>query len=1101
MKAKFKKLLSVFLSVVMLLSITAGIDLSAYAETSGDFEYQLFNDGTAEITEYTGSATNLTIPSKIGRYTVTSIGEWAFDNCTSLKSIIIPNSVTSIGSSFYDCTSLTSITVDSENANYSSKDGVLFNKTKTVLIRYPIGNSRSTYDIPNSVTSIGLYAFEYCKSLTSVTIPNSVKSIGGYVFCECTSLTSVTIPNSVKSIGGYTFYDCTSLTSVTIPDSVTSIGDYAFRNCESLTSVTIPDSVTSIGDYAFEYCESLTSVKIPDSVTSIGDYAFEYCTSLTSITVDSGNANYLSKEGVLFNKTKTVLIQYPIGNSRPTYDIPNSVTSIGSSAFYGCKSLTSVKIPNSVTSLGSSAFEYCTSLTSVTIGNSVTSIGDSAFWGCSSLTSVTIPNSVTSIGDCAFEYCTSLTSVTIPDSVTSIGEGAFEECESLTDVYYSGSQDQWNNISIGINNWFLKNAIIHYNCNDDDSEDTGEDTGNENDFESISTGEIKTVDITTEGEYKCFLFEPKESGNYTFRAIGDYDTYGSVYDSNFDELISDDDGNGDNNFSIRYYFEAGVQYYLVARFYEGGETGSFNVQLIGDRSSEEPEEPEESYYYDILDDGTAEITDYKGSATDLTIPSKIDGYIVTSIGEYAFCDCTSLTSVTIGNSVTSIGEDAFQNCTRLTSVTIGNSVTSIGYGAFNWCESLKNVTIPDSVTNIGDNAFYKCTSIKSVTIGNSVTSIGDCAFYECTNLTSVTIPNSVTSIGGSAFCDCTSLTSVTIPNSVTSIGRFAFANCTRLTSVTIGNSVTSIGRDAFAFCTSLKNVTIPDSVTSMGGYAFYNCTRLTSVTIGNSVTSIGEQAFGVCYELEDVYYCGTKTQWNNISIGSGNDYLLIAKIHYNSLPPCTNHTPATAVKENVKKATCTAAGSYDSVVYCSVCNHVINRTKKTVAKISSIKLSGTSYIYNGKTKTPSVTVKDSKGKTLVKNTDYTVSYASGRKYVGKYSVKITFKGKYSGTKTLYFTIKPKATSISSLKAGSKKFTVKWYKRSTQTSGYQVQYSTSSKFTSPKTVTISKTGTTSKTVSKLKAKKKYYVRVRTYKTVNGTKYYSSWSKAKYVTTKS
>ena len=138
---------------------------------------------------------------------------------------------------------------------------------------------------------------------------------------------------------------------------------------------------------------------------------------------------------------------------------------------------------------------------------------------------------------------------------------------------------------------------------------------------------------------------------------------------------------------------------------------------------------------------------------------------------------------------------------------------------------------------------------------------------------------------------------------------------------------------------------------------------------------------------------------------------------------------------------------------------------------------------------------------MVEGTDYTVSYASGRKYVGKYSVKITFKGKYGGTKTLYFTVKPRTTSIKSLSSGSKRFTVKWYKRTTQTTGYQVQYSTSSKFTSPKTVTISKTGTTSKTISKLKAKKKYYVRVRTYKTVNGTKYYSSWSKARYVTTKS
>ena len=183
---------------------------------------------------------------------------------------------------------------------------------------------------------------------------------------------------------------------------------------------------------------------------------------------------------------------------------------------------------------------------------------------------------------------------------------------------------------------------------------------------------------------------------------------------------------------------------------------------------------------------------------------------------------------------------------------------------------------------------------------------------------------------------------------------------------------------------------------------------------------------------------------------------------------------------------------------------IAHTTKQTVTKASSIKLKATSLTYNGKVRTPKVIVKDRTGKTLVKNTDYTVSYAKGRKYVGKYAVKITFKGKYSGTKTLYFTIKPKATSISSLKAGSKKFTVKWKKQATQTTGYQVQYSASSKFSKAKTVAVGKNTTVSKKISKLSGKKKYYVRVRTYKTVkiNGKsiRIYSGWSKAKAVTTK-
>ena len=311
----------------------------------------------------------------------------------------IPDSVTSIGSyAFFGCSSLTSVTIG------------------------------------NSVTSIGVETFSNCTSLTSVTIGSSVTSIGNRAFSSCASLTSVAIPDSVTSIGGGAFAGCSSLTSVTIPDSVTSIGETAFSHCSALTSVTIPSSVTSIGYSAFSGCDSLTSVAIPNSVTSIGNYAFCDCDSLTKITVASGNPNYCSdSHGVLFNKNKTKLIQCP-GGLKGSYTIPNSVTSIGSNAFSSCASLTSVMIPNSVTSIGSSAFSSCASLTSVMIGSSVTSIGGYAFFYCTSLTSVTIPNSVTSIGNYAFDSCTSLTNVAIPNSVTSIGDLVFYGCTSLTNV-------------------------------------------------------------------------------------------------------------------------------------------------------------------------------------------------------------------------------------------------------------------------------------------------------------------------------------------------------------------------------------------------------------------------------------------------------------------------------------------------------------------------------------------------------------------------------------------------------------------------------------------------------------------------------------------
>ncbi len=282
---------------------------------------------------------------------------------------------------------------------------------------------------------------------------------------------------------------------------------------------------------------------------------------------------------------------------------------------------------------------------------------------------------------------------------------------------------------------------------------------------------------------------------------------------------------------------------------------------------------------------TAEVTtggNYSGS---IVIPESItyntQTYSVTSIGNSAFdYYCRSLTSVTIPNSVTSIGKYAFGDCSGLTSVTIGNSVTSIGEWAFGGCSSLTSVTIPNSVTSIGDWAFGVCSSLTSVTIPNSVTSIGEGTFYECSSLTSVTIGNSVTSIGHQAFYGCTGLTSVTIGNSVTSIGNNAFYGCNGLTSVTIPNSVTSIGEYAFSGCESLTSVTIPNSVTSIGRGAFDAC-GLTSVTIGNSVTSIGEYAFAECRSLTAIYVpCGEMVRFKQMLGWEFEDKVKYAPLPY-----------------------------------------------------------------------------------------------------------------------------------------------------------------------------------------------------------------------------
>lgn len=370
------------------------INFTPRSNTKYEFAADVTEDNFNAIgykAKITTSATNLSLDfSRCNK--ITSIGRasyYSLQGCKGLVSIIIPDSVTEIGSSTFEgCANLESV------------------------------------NIPDGVTSIGDNAFSGCYSLASITIPNSVTSIGAGVFQSCRSLTSITIPDSVTSIGDSAF-SSTNLTNVTIPDSVTSIGRFVFNGCTKLTNITIPNSVTSIGGGAFESCKSLASITIPDSVTGIGDSTFENCTSLASFTISDG-VKRIGKNAFCGCTSLANII------------IPDSVTSIDWRAFQGCTSLTSVTIPDSITSIEMDIFQNCTSLTSVTIPGTVTRIWDSAFQGCTSLASITIPNSVTSISNRAFQGCTGLTSITIPNSVIWIDEHVFQDCTSLTSITILG---------------------------------------------------------------------------------------------------------------------------------------------------------------------------------------------------------------------------------------------------------------------------------------------------------------------------------------------------------------------------------------------------------------------------------------------------------------------------------------------------------------------------------------------------------------------------------------------------------------------------------------------------------------------------------------
>ncbi|MBQ8349676.1 MAG: leucine-rich repeat protein [Ruminococcus sp.] len=313
---------------------------------------------------YCSQLKEITIPNS-----VTSIGDEAFSYC-GLKSITIPENVTTIGTGVFNgCRSLSEINVSENNSYYSDINGVLFDKAQSQLICHPIRTSYKEYAIPDSVTSIGSYAFNDCYPLTSITIPDSVTEIADHAFYGCSGLTSMTIPDSVASIGIHAFSDCSNMTSIILPNNITSISNGTFFNCDNLASITIPDSVTSIEWCAFSGCKSLTSANIPKSITAIEKRTFEDCQSLKSVT------------------------------------LPDGVTSIGTDAFTGCHSLTSITIPDSVTAIGGSSFSDCISLTAITLPESVASIEYGAFENCSELISITIKNPDCEIYDSKYTIC------------------------------------------------------------------------------------------------------------------------------------------------------------------------------------------------------------------------------------------------------------------------------------------------------------------------------------------------------------------------------------------------------------------------------------------------------------------------------------------------------------------------------------------------------------------------------------------------------------------------------------------------------------------------------------------------------------------------
>ena len=777
-------------------------------------------DGESYLIKYIGQDKDLVLPESCngeGYY----IAEYTFAY-SGITSVIIPDGVIGIGRyAFYECESLASVDI-------------------------------------GGVGVIGDYAFKSCDSLVSATLDNGILSIGNYAFEDCILLEVIAIPDSVTSICAGAFYECCALRRVTLGGGVLSIGSYAFYNCINLEEIVIPDSVSLLSDAAFSGCTSLVSIVIGAGVSTMGNGAFYGCAAIEEIYFNAYYMDDLSDYNEVFldagingcgiNVVIGVdVMRVPAYLFCPSYTshTPNIVsirfndswcTVIGEYAFSGCTSLSSVSLSDNIMTIGESAFFGCEGLTSITI-KSVGTIGDNAFNGCLNLSEVFFSSSPYAIGNGAFAYsgitrfqindinsidtignylfynCTNLESVDIPESVYAIGEYAFYNCTSLTDVKMHNSRvceigahafsGCTNLLSVRFSEeLFLIGECAFSYC------------------ESLTGIEIpKSVSELCEGAF--------------------YNCTSLATVTNYSELdISA--GSSDHGYVAYYAHEV------------------YTFETVG---------------------GVRYLAEYTGSATDIILPDSYMGESyaiandvfygmgvrsvvipdsVTSIGSYAFSNCTDLVSITLGDGVTSIGDYAFERCYNLETVTVGENIISIGTSAFAYCYALPVFVIPDSVTRIGSSAFKGCASLEGINIPDGVTAINGNTFDSCVRLKTVTFGANVQSIGKEAFNN-TGIECIVIPDAVTSIGEKAFSNCSNLEDVTVGDGVTTIGTYAFGYCNSLETVTIGASVTSIGSGAFADCVNLATVINCSSLNiRVGYNDHGRVASYAREVICGTQ---------------------------------------------------------------------------------------------------------------------------------------------------------------------------------------------------------------------------------------------------
>ena len=770
--------------------------------------------GTASVCGFVEGLTNAVIPETIqvegyGTKRVTDFASYAFRDCTTLKSVVIPNTVGTLGTySFYGCSSLTSI------------------------------------NIPAAVTRIGSYAFWGCSSLASIHLPQYINKIEDCTFYGCSSLTSLTLPKYMTKIGNNAFQRCSSLTSLILPDKLIQIDSNAFNRCIGLTSISIPKSVTSMGNGVFSECANLSSVIIQNGLTVIPDYTFSKCTSLVSLDIP--------------NSVTTIGYEAFSGcTSLTSIHIPNTVTSIGRSAFKSCTSLTTVNIPDGIIEIPYGLFRYCSSLTSVTIPEGVTTVGDYAFDLCTSLVSVNIPEGVTSIGEYSFAT-TALTSIIIPASLTEIKNNAFLYTY-FTSVYISDGITNFNwekfdgtslvslSIPCGINAVEIRNLFK----NDATAHGMITIRGN-----SVF---VKPID----GNYNIV---------YNVDA-GMYDKYSrsSVWNKYLKQVISADMLNlttvecTADSLQSNLFSQLGDNALYVANLKVKGSINGYDIMTLRnktvhllylDLSEADVVANDGGYeYYPgcrmTEDNKFGDRSFYGTNLRRVVMPNTLK-----TIGKYSFADCGFLETVVLNQGLETIDENAFNNCRFLETADFKEGLETINMNAFRNCTRYVVKNLPKSLVTIGNEAFRYCKVASYLNIPDNVETIGEGAFRDCSGVDSIVVGKSVTDLKNFAFGGCpASYVSLDKARGLTRIGEYAFGSCKNLKTITFGRNdkLTVVAYRAFEYCSSLEEILLPFSVESIGAGAFRDCSSLKYIKIPSMTRTIGEGAFSGCDYIENIY--------------------------------------------------------------------------------------------------------------------------------------------------------------------------------------------------------------------------------------------------------